>query len=424
MADQLIALDESQFSSFKAGDEKVLTSLFRANYDRLVAAATEELGDELAHFSGRVAMQATLVTWQRRGDFGNAVGLSSAWKEAVQEESAQQQRRHAALHHHPTSSSAAPHITVMSEDEAVAQLQSALHPPAVDHAKSAQDAIKARRHSAAEHVNRVSGDKGWKGPALVLGVLVLAIVAGMRWMSSTSGEIVISKALASEDARHLETSRGQRGAVTLADSSHARIGSDSKLTLPTEFGVTLRTLQLLGSASFTVAPGQELPFQVRALNSVITATGTQFSVRAFEDDSIVTVSVDEGSVSIVVAGEKKGTDVAAGQTARMNRDGTIQMVDAAARVLALGWVTDTIVFVDTPVKTALSELIRWFDLKASLSDAALGERTVSFRIALGSSGEALSTLTNAANLAIGFDKDDKVVLSDKPVAPAKGAKTK
>ena len=294
----------------------------------------------------------------------------------------------------------------------------------VDHAKSAHEASAARRHHAAEHVNRVGSGKGWKGPALVLGILVVAIVAGMRWLNATGGEVTVNKALTSEDARHLESGRGQRGAVTLADSSHARIGSDSKLTLPTEFGVTLRTLQLTGTAVFSVAPGQQMPFSVRALNSVITATGTKFSVRAFEDDSIVTVSVDEGSVSVTAKGDTKGTDVAAGQTVRVGKDGTVETVDSIGRAVALGWVNDTIVFVDTPAKTALSELIRWFDLKASLADATLGERPVTMRVALGSSGDALSAFANAANLSIGFDKDDKVVLSDKPVVEKKGAAKK
>ena len=128
MADLLMSLDESQFSAFKAGDEKTLTTLFRAHYDKLVAKAGEALGSDLEHFSGRVALQATMVTWARRADFGNANGMVSAWEEAIREEAAQQQRRHAALHHGSSSSSKAAHITVMSTDEAVAQLQSALHP--------------------------------------------------------------------------------------------------------------------------------------------------------------------------------------------------------------------------------------------------------------------------------------------------------
>ena len=93
--------------------------------------------------------------------------------------------------------------------------------------------------------------------------------------------------------------------------------------------------------------------------------------------------------------------------------------------MALGWTTDTLTFADTPVKVVLAELVRFFDLKAKLADPALGDRLMTLRVPLGSSGEALTAMTEAAHLEIGFDKDDKVVLHDKPASAAKpGAKKK
>lgn len=426
MTDLLQSLDPAQFSAFKSGDDAALTALFRTHYDALLTLARSALGPDLEHFSGRVAVQATMDTWQQRATISTAAGLSASWEDAIREEAAQQKRRHASLHQRDGSATLS-HIQVPTVDEAVAQLNAAMHPPEIDHEKVMADAVSARRHHAAGQLKSVAGGggRGWKGPALVLGALVVVIIFGMRWLSSTGGEAKIKSALASEDARHLASARGQRGNVTLADSSIAQIGSDSRLTLPLEFGVTMRTLRLEGSAAFTVSKGSEMPFSVRALNSIITATGTRFAVRAYEDDSLVFVGVDDGTVTVQAVGDKQTTTVSAGEGIRMTPDGTITPLDATARAVALGWETDTLVFVDTPVKVVLSELGRWFDLKAKLADPALGERLMSARIHLGSSGDALTEMTNAANLSIGFDKDDKVVLSDKPAAPVKpGAKKK
>lgn len=427
MTDLLLSLDPAQFSALKSGDEAALTAVFRANYDALVASAKSALGPELDHFSGRVAVQATLDTWQRRDSISNATGLSASWAEAIREEAGQQQRRHAALHtREGAQSSGKSHVHVPSVDEAVAQLHAALHPPAVDHDKVMAEAVSARRHHAAGHLKSVAGSsgRGWKGPAVVLGGLAVVIVVGMQWLNTTGGEVKITNALAAEDARHLASARGQRGNVTLADSSIAQIGSDSRLTLPAEFGVTMRTLKLEGSAAFTVSQGSEMPFSVRAINSIITATGTRFAVRAYDDDSIVSVRVDEGSVTVQAKDGKQSTTVNAGEAVRMTPDGEVQPLDATGQALALGWTTDTLEFVNTPVKVVLAELGRWFDLKATLADPALGDRPMSLRIGLGSSGDALNAMTQAASLSIGFDKDEKVVLSDMPVAPVKGGAKK
>lgn len=425
MTEFLQSLDPAQFAAMKGGDEKVLIALFRTHYETLVSKAREALGPDIAHFSGRVAIQSTLDTWQRRATISNAAGFTSTWEQAIREEAALQARRHAAVRQHETSKSAS-HVSIPNVDDAVAQLTTALHPPVVDHDKVMAEAVAARRHHAAGGLNKVAGEsgKGWKGPALVLGGLAVVIIAGMQWLNATGGDHRVNKALTSEDARHLQLARGQRGNVTLADSSIAQIGSESQLTLPSEFGVTMRTLLVEGTAAFSVAPGQEMPFSVRAYDNTITATGTKFAVRAYDDDSSVVVGVDEGTVNVQTKENKKGTAVAAGETIRITHDGSITPMDANGRAMALGWTTDTLTFIDTPVKVVMAELSRFFDLKASLADPALGDRPLSLRIPLGSSGDALNAMTQAADLVIGFDKDDKVVLSAKPVDSMAGAKKK
>ena len=418
MADQLQPLDNAQFVAFKSGDENALTGAYRTQYDTLVAHARDALGPELAHFSGRVAQQAMLGTWARRADFDTAPALAAALQAAVVGEAAQQRRRHAALHARHGGAPQTPHLSAISAEEATTRMLEALHPAPVDHEKAVSDVKAARKHHAAEHVNKVGKGRGWKGPAALIAVLGVAIVYGMKMLNEGGVDIAVTKALAADDARTLSSQRGQRGTVDLSDGSKAKIGSESKLRLPVEFGRTMRTLVLTGTASFTVAAGQPLPFTVRAANAIITASGTQFTVRAFAADSAVVVSVDEGSVAVHTKDGSGETSVEAGKAVRVAPDGSVKELDDATRALTFAWVRDTLAFADAPVSAVLPELSRWFDLKASLADATLGERKISLRIGMQSSGDALKMLATAANLAIGFDKDEKVVLSDAGAAPA------
>ncbi len=419
MTDQLQSLDSAQFTAFKSGDENALADVYRSQYDTLLAHARAALGPELAHFSGRVAQHAVLDVWARRVDYDNAAGLTLAIQDAVVSEVAQQRRRHAALHTRQGGGAHAPHVSPLTADQAVQKLLADLHPEPVDHAKAVGEARASRKHHAAQHVKEVGTSRGWKGPAALIVVLGVVIVFGMRLMNEGGVEIAVTKALAADDARTLSSQRGQRGTVSLSDGSTAKIGSDSRLRLPIGFGGTMRTLELTGTAAFTVAADQPLPFTVRAGNAIVTATGTRFTVRAFEEDSAVVVNVDEGSVSVRAKDVRGETGVVAGKAVRIARDGSVTELDDATRGLTFAWVHDTLSFVDTPVRIVLPELLRWFDLNASLADAALGERKVSLKIGMQSSGDALKMLATAANLSIGFDKDEKVVLSDMGVPPAK-----
>jgi ferric-dicitrate binding protein FerR (iron transport regulator) len=131
------------------------------------------------------------------------------------------------------------------------------------------------------------------------------------------------------------------------------------------------------------------------------------------------VSVDEGTVSVRVKDESGDTPLAAGKALLISRDGKVTPIDDNARDQAFAWMRDSLTFTNVPVSVILPELNRWFDLKAKLADPALGARAVTLRVGLSSSGEALNALAQAAALTIGFDKEEKVVLSDNPTPAPK-----
>ncbi len=423
MADLLQPPDITQFRAFASGDEHALARIYRTQYDALTELAADALGADLAHFSGRVAQQAMLTTWDRRDRYENVIGLTAALEDAIRTEAAIQRRKHQALHHgdHTTRVSAdaskASHLSVASADEAVDRLLAELHAAPVDHAVAQEAAQAARKHAAAEHVQQVARGRGWKAPTVIVVIGTIAVLGLMRWLGASSEEVAATQALKADNARTVNSARGQRGGVTLSDGSLAKLGSDSHLKLPNDFGGNVRTLELNGTAMFTVKQGLSRAFVVRAGNAVVTATGTVFTVRAFPEDSAVYIGVDEGSVSVRATVASGTTTVDAGKAMRLGKDGSVQMLDDATRQLALEWVHDTLVFVNAPMSTVLPELQRWFDVNASLADPSLGTRTVSLRIGLQSSGQALAAVAEAAKLQVGFDAKDAVVLSNAAKTP-------
>ena len=401
--------DVQQFQAFTQGDEGALKSIFRTEYDALIARAKEALGPDLAHASGRIVQQAMLATWRRRTEFTAPTGLVAFLEAAVQDESAIQRRKHAALHHGHTPA-AARQTHTPTVDEAIAALDATLHAPAPDHDRLIEEARTAKKHHAAEHVQAVGRKTNWVVPVALAVVAIVVIIAAQRWVGARGGDIAATKALQSEEARDIVSQRGQRGTVTLGDDSRARIGADSKLRVPKDFGLGVRTLEVTGTARFVVADGKSTPFTVRAANMDITAEGTEFAVRAFPDDSTISVMVEQGRVRVKVRDADADHAVEAGQAVRVARDGSVSPLDQGTRDAMFAWTRDSLIFNDAPLREVVPQLIRWYDLKLALGDPALGDKRISVRLGLESSGAALEAVRQAAGLKLEFGNDKETIL--------------
>ncbi|WP_082821482.1 FecR domain-containing protein [Gemmatimonas phototrophica] len=397
-----------------SGDEDALVTLYRQEYDTLLAAAGETLGHELAHFRGRVTHKAMLDAWQARARFLNPTAFTAFLEEAIRQESDIQRRKHAALHRREGQGQA--HVTIATVDEAVRALLDELHAPAADHAKAAEEARAVKRAHTMEHVERVAQKPKWLLYGAIGVVAVIAIVGAQRMLDKAGTEVAVDRAFKGDDVQNLSSNKGQRGTLTLRDGTKATMGSETRMRVPAEFSTTQRTIELEGTATFVVAPStnpQGPAFAVRAGNTTVTATGTVFTVRNYPEDSAVVVQVTEGVVEFKDRTTDAVQSVKAGEAVRY-ANGAMSPLEGVARDVALAWTRDSIVFDNAPLKRVIPELVRWFGLNAALVDESAGDRPVSMRIALNSSGEATQALTKAANLSLSFGKDDRLEFSAAP----------
>lgn len=404
---------------FASGDENALVTLYRQEYDSLLAAAGEALGHELVHFRGRVAHKAMLDCWQARARFANPMAFNAFLEEAVRQEADIQRRKHAALHRREGQGNT--HVTVASVDEAVQTLLNELHAPAADHDKAAEEARAVKRAHTMEHVERVAGKPRWLLYGGIGVVAVVAIIGIQRFLDTAGSEVAVDRALKGDDVQNLSSNKGQRGTLTLRDGTKVTMGSETRMRVPAEFGTSQRTIELEGTATFVVTPSvnpQTPAFAVRANSVTVTATGTVFTVRNYVEDAAVVVQVTEGSVELKDRTTDAVQSVKAGAAVRF-ANGAFSPLEGIARDVALAWTRDSIVFDNAPLKQVVPELVRWFGLNAVLTDSSAGDRPVSMRIALNSSGEATEALTKAANLTLSFGKDDRIEFSAAPAAPPK-----
>src|ERR1700733_15651623 len=209
----------------------------------------------------------------------------------------------------------------------------------------------------------------------------------------------------------IETQRGERRQVALADGSVVQVDPQTRLNVQYE-ARTRRVVLERGRALFHVAKNPERPFLVRVRNTPVRAVGTAFAVE--EADHTVVVTVAEGRVALfnepvtesqlpdtaspqkTAASAVKRVDEAprsdkppssgsaateiiltANQQVTVAGVGTAEPVREADSARVLSWAEGRLIFENESVERAVSEFNRYNRIQLNVNDAALAQRPIS-----------------------------------------------
>lgn len=404
----LPTFDKSTVKALRKGEESALEHILRAAYGALVEDATRHMGggDGAPH----VVQNAILQLWEERGRIEEPEELQEALRQAVHGHAKVEQRRRAASHQGKSAAPPAPGPS--NVDEVWKIVAAALHAPKAAAATAAaahKHAPDAALHGAASHIATVAAPRSRVGPVLG-GVVMLAVVGVALWWANRKGEETsIDRSFLSTEAKVQSSRPGQRGLITLSDETKVALGSDSKVIVPPIFGTKGRIVKLEGAAIFTVKASETDPFEVRAGNAAIVASGTEFSVRFFAGDDAVIVRVHDGQVTVKSAAASRA--LTAGGTVAVAQDGTMQEASADALERAFAWTEGRFTITNKPLREVLPELKRWFDLTMAVPDSELLDRPVTVNIPLDKTKDAVAALEKSASVKFDYEKN-KPVLRD------------
>jgi transmembrane sensor len=256
-------------------------------------------------------------------------------------------------------------------------------------------------------------------PLLAFGALALLVaIGGMIWVRKAGADRVVTSALAAPDVRNYETSYGQRVNITLDDSTTVTLGPESKLTIPRKFGIGLRAVGIEGTAHFDVKTIGTQPFEVRAGNTAIIATGTQFTVRKYSrDDSLTIVSLKDGTLNL-----KYGETIRAlqsGQTYLVTETGDMRVPSAEEIQEAIGWVEGNVTITGRPLRYVIPQMRRWYGLDIKVPDEALLERTAFLSAPMNSPRAAITSVEQSAGVKFTYVGQNMVFQDTTPSRPAR-----
>jgi ferric-dicitrate binding protein FerR (iron transport regulator) len=197
------------------------------------------------------------------------------------------------------------------------------------------------------------------------------------------------------------TGRGQRAVLRLSDGTRVTLGVMSKLRYPDASARIAnggrREVYLEGTAFFSVAHDSAHPLVVHTGNAVTEDIGTEFMVTAYPETQTTEVVVAEGRVSILtpLSTPAPRTVLGRGQLALM-RGGDSAPVPVVRDVdlTQYGrWIQGELAFRGTPLRDALAELERWYDVDLRVGDMSIANSPLTASFAAESLPEALAVIS-------------------------------
>lgn len=164
---------------------------------------------------------------------------------------------------------------------------------------------------------------------------------------------------------------GEQLNVVLQDGTQIQLNSGSKLQYPKSFGLFSRNVKLTGEAYFSVAKEATRPFEVDLKDIKVKVTGTHFNVKAYSDDSKISVALEEGGVNIV---DKVNIiyPMKVGERAEYDKEsGTCKIIKAPDMSLYTAWRTKSLNFYRTPLRDIIKTLERQYEVKFDVNDSSL-----------------------------------------------------
>lgn len=156
--------------------------------------------------------------------------------------------------------------------------------------------------------------------------------------------------------------RGEQSSVVLPDGSRVRLNSESQLTYTSSFNSKERTLTLSGEAYFEVARNEKIPFIVRTNEVEITALGTKFNVRAYDDESNIVATLVEGKIK--TATEEQALIISPNTNSTFDRNNrTLKMTPVENAEHAVPWLRNEVVFKGETLAQVALLLERMYDVE-------------------------------------------------------------
>ena len=165
---------------------------------------------------------------------------------------------------------------------------------------------------------------------------------------------------------------GSRVHFTLPDLTEVWLNSGSSLEYPLALNEQdSRKVKLSGQGYFKVAHDASHPFLVETEKLTIKALGTCFDVSDYDEDKVISSTLEEGSIALIGTNGVEITRIHPGQQAILDKETRTMVVKDVETLLTTSWRDGKLLFRNTALGDVTTQLERWFNCKIHLDTRLL-----------------------------------------------------
>lgn len=172
--------------------------------------------------------------------------------------------------------------------------------------------------------------------------------------------------------------RGGQFVLVLADGTKVWVNSETRLRYPVAFTANkTREVELVyGEAYFDVSPSTDhngSHFVVHTEGQSVEVLGTEFNIKAYNEDKYVSTTLVEGKVIVENGIESK--NLSPGHQSTMDRDSKKMKVSKVDVYNEVSWKNGLFSFKNRSLEDIMQVLGRWYDVDVVFQDKGIGELT-------------------------------------------------
>ncbi len=229
----------------------------------------------------------------------------------------------------------------------------------------------------------------------VAAVLMIGLVIGsLYYVSRFTPEII---------TQNISTPYGGKTQFILPDGSTVWLNSGSSFNYPSRFDGD-RIVELSGEAYFKVEKQKE-PFRVKTKYGEVEVLGTEFNVKAYDNETFLT-TLEKGSVVFTNKFGKQAKLEPGMQVVFDSVDFRMRRVETK---LYTSWKDGKLIFRDEPLKNIITQLERWYNVEIVLQDDRIKNLKYNGTIEMESFSEVLELIKVTTPIKYSFDRKTRIL---------------
>jgi ferric-dicitrate binding protein FerR (iron transport regulator) len=252
------------------------------------------------------------------------------------------------------------------------------------------------------------------------GVLV-ALTKGTKYQTSdaqSNGEEIVYTATNNQQPiktnyNTLTIPRGGQFQIKLSDGTKVWLNSESQLKYPVSFskGESRKVELVYGEAYFDVSPSTKhngSKFKVRSRRQEIEVLGTEFNIKAYQDETTTYTTLVEGKIGVKNAINEEV--LSPNQQSIINTNTNKIVINSVNVSTEISWIHGKFIFNRKPLKDIMKVLSRWYDMDVVFTQKQTEDQLFTGTLSKEQNIEDILLLIKNTNFINTFEINNKTII--------------